>query len=183
MPLRALPGSPFVRRAGAAPVRRRAQRQFAGSAPSRRPGLADRSPGGRSAPAVLPAFRCIARESARESGLYSRGCCCVFVRRGCFIGGTATVVAQRRLKWSRLKWSGLRWQRQRNVDRVASAAAARIAARTNVSPDERGGGNAASSEVARRIRAPAVITLVELPGSPFVLRAGAAPVRRKRALA
>ena len=35
-------------------------------------------------------------------------------------------------------------------------------ARTNVSPDERGGGNAASSEVARRIRAPAVITLVEL---------------------
>ena len=47
----------------------------------------------------------------------------------------------------------------------------------------RGGGNAASSEVARRIRAPAVITLVELPGSPFVLRAGAAPVRRKRALA
>ena len=113
---------------------RRVQRQIAGSAPSRRPsarcrpGPADRSPGGRSAPAVPPAFRCIARESARESGLYSRGCCCVFVRRGCLVGGAATVVAQRRLKWSRLKWSGLRWQRQRNVDRVASAAAARIAA-------------------------------------------------------
>ena len=43
-----------------------------------------------------------------------------------------------------------------------SARADERRARTNVSPDERGGGNAASSEVARRIRAPAVITLVEL---------------------
>ena len=118
----------------------RAQRQFAGSAPSRRPsarcrpGPADRSPGGRSAPAVPPAFRCIARESARESGRYSLStvaavgcCCCVFVRRGGVVSGDAkaAVVAQRRLKWSRLTWSQLRWQRQRNVDRVAAAAAER----------------------------------------------------------
>ena len=69
-----------------------------------------------------------ARVRARVRALFARlllRVCGNFVRRGCFVGDAATVVAQRRLKWSRLQWSQLRWQRQRNVDRVAAAAAAR----------------------------------------------------------
>ena len=113
-----------------------------------------------------PAIRVI-RVKLESSSALIRPC------DGCPAVGTgpAPVAARRNARGTR---SGAGWPsrppsgsgtncrpyRQRSVHQSARADERR--ARTNVSPDERGGGNAASSEVARRIRAPAVITLVEL---------------------